>query len=130
MRSLLLSAILANLAVSAAAQNQLDFTTLCVDVGANPCTDRYLPFNSTTIELCAQTCAFSTPVRVIDMEATLYKVQCTGQAGTTADSRAMIISQRGYEGLHKTFVIGDGTVPAFGGHGRVGVELLDCPAKK
>jgi hypothetical protein len=127
MRIMILPFLLASLAYPAIAQSQPDFTTLCLDVGTNPCTDRYLPFRGTTVNLCDKTCTFSAPVRVIDMEATLYKVQCTAGA---PDSRAMIISQSGHDGLHKTFVIGDGSVPTLGGHGRMGVELLNCPPKK
>ncbi len=57
---------------------QDSFEGLCLDVGSGGCTERFLPFGDRSIGLCEEDCTFDNPVRVRDMNATLYDVTCQG----------------------------------------------------
>lgn len=92
--------------------NAQDLTGWCVDMGEPGCLDRYVPFYGNSIGWCESGCELSNPVSVTNMKATLYDYTCRSDHAGIERSRAMILTQQGWDGLSKhSFITNKQTLP-------------------
>jgi hypothetical protein len=67
---------------------------LCLDLGAEGCTERHLPIQEGWIDFCEESCVLGAPTAVRGLEATLYDLRCHGDGMGTWSERVMILRQQ------------------------------------
>ena len=70
-----------------------DMTGLCLDLGEEGCTDRFLPFDKMSISFCESSCTLRNPVPVQGIDATLYNMECVSDNPQSSGGRAIILRQ-------------------------------------
>ncbi len=75
------------------ASHAQDMTGLCLDLGEEGCTDRFLPFEQMTINFCESTCTLSNPMPVQGLDATLYNMDCVSDNPQPSGGRAIVLRQ-------------------------------------
>lgn len=93
LRGLAAAIVVSAFGLSTAASAQ-GLSGYCLDLGADGCTSRYLPFNNMSLDFCEETCTLTNPVDVNGMSATLFELSCIADYDTSLQGRRVFIIER------------------------------------
>jgi hypothetical protein len=106
LRALSISLVTLAIVTGASVRAQIPtLSGLCLDLRVAGCTERFLPFDGLTIDLCEETCTLTNPVTVRALEGTLYDRVCLSDSPTDMEGRVLLLRQTDRAGQSRLLLI-------------------------